>query len=221
MRLNRLLVLLPFTVACKADPGRTNTSSSSSTQTVIGGWETASTHRASSVLPAKPAGPARDGAYEAALAASTLPDEKTQPRVTLAATDETDVSNYQSSGWWLGWDGSSPNPGRFSADFVRFTSGVLFLKLDTTLVRNRTDPPFDTKLADSVAVRGLAKTERFATDCRFGAHPADERLTGLLPDSTPDKWMRARLAWMFDTVSARIRRMKPDSISCMLSQNPD
>ena len=130
MRLNWLFVLLQFAVACKADAPRTNTSSSSSTQAVIAGWESASPHHDSNILADKPAAPALDSSYAAALAASTLPDEKTEPRVTLAASDETDVSNYQSAGWWLGYEnhGSNPKPPRFSADFARFTSGVLFPK---------------------------------------------------------------------------------------------
>ena len=219
-----MIVLVLLSAACKVDAPRTNTlSSSSSTLAVIAGWESTATHRDSSIRSDKPTPPAGDSAYRAALAANVLPDEKTEPRVTLAASDETDVSNYQSSGWWLGWgsDGSVAKSPRFSADFVRFTSGVLLLKLDTTHVRNRTEPPFDTKLADSIAVRGLGTSERFATDCRFSAHSVDERLTGLVPDTTPEKWMRPRLAWLFDTVSARIRRIRPDSISCILSPDPD
>jgi hypothetical protein len=217
-----MIVLVPLTAACKVEAPQTNTSSSSSsTRAVISGWEPTSTHYDSSIGSDKLTVPADDSAYRAALAANILPDEKTEPRVTLAASDETDASNYQSSGWWLGWDGSGARSPRFSADFNRFTSGVLLLKLDTTLLRNRTGPPFDTKLADSIAVRGLGRTERFATDCRFSAHSVDERLTGLVPDTTPERWMRPRLAWLFDTVAARIRRMRPDSISCILSPNPD
>jgi hypothetical protein len=213
-----LLVFVPLSLACNGDAPRTDTSSSvSSTRAVIAGYESTSTRRDSSSRSVKTTAPAADSAYEARLAVNLLPDEKSGQPVTLTATDETDMSNYQSSGWWLG---SEAKP-RFYADFNRFTSGVLFLKLDTTLVRNRTQPPFATKLADSVAVRGLGKTERFATDCRFGAHSADERLTGLVADTTPERWMRPRLAWLFDTVSARIRRMRPDSISCALSSNPD
>jgi len=201
VRLSSLLVLLlSLLAACKPDVPPTNTSSG------IGADKQGS--------------PSRDSAYLTALAGNIPRDDKTELPVTLAANDETDVSNYQSSGWSLGRENTS-KPARFSADFVRFTSGVLILKLDTTLVRNRTEPPFDSKLVDSLAVRGLGKTERFATDCRFGTQPADERLTGLVPDSTPDRWMQARLAWLLDTASARIRRIRPDSISCMLSQEPD
>jgi hypothetical protein len=224
VKLPSLLVLLvSLSVGCKGDAPRTNVAASSSTITVLAGWESTSIRRDSSVVTSNPASPAEDSPYAFALAANILPDEKAALQVRLAASDETDVSNYQASGWWLGPDMDGPNakPPHYSADFVRFTSGVLLLKLDTTLVRNRTEPPFDTKVADSIAVRGLGRAERFATDCRFGAHPVDERLTGVVPDSVPDRWMKARLAWLFDTVSARIRRVRPDSISCMLSANPD
>lgn len=213
-----MLVFVPLSLACSADTPRTDASSSvSSTRAVIAGWESTSTPQSSSSGRVKTTAPLADSAYEARLAANFLPDEKSDRPVTLAPTDETDVSNYQSSDWSLG---SEAKP-RFSADFNRFTSGVLFLKLDTTLVRNRTEPPFDTKLADSIAVRGLGKTERFATDCKYAQHSVDERLTGLVPDTTPEKWMHPRLAWIFDTVAARIRRMRPDSIACALQSNPD
>lgn len=224
MKLYWGIIVLAALAACKVDTPQTNTSSSSSsTRAVIAGWKSTTTHHDSSIGSDKTTAPADDSVYRAALVANILPDEKTEPRVTLAASDETDVSNYQSSAWWLGWGkgGSDAKSPRFSADFDRFTSGVLLLTLDTTLLRNRTEPPFDTKLADSIAVQGLRRTERFATDCRFSTHPVDERLTGLVPDTTPERWMRPRLAWLFDTVSARIRRIRPDSISCMLLPNPD
>ena len=221
MKSHWLIVVLPL-AACKVDPSRKDTSSSSSSaQTVVAGWESVSGNRDSAITAANPQTPAEDSAYAAAVKASVLPNQKTESRVTLAPTDETDVSNYQSSGWWLGWDGSGAKSPRFSADFVRFTSGVLLLKLDTTLIRNRTEPPFDTRLADSIAVQGLRKTERFATDCKLGTHSVDARLTGLVVDTIPEKWMRPRLAWLFDTVSARIRRIKPDSLSCVLTSDPD
>ena len=217
-----LMAALPFAATtCNVDAPRTNSSSSPSVRTVVAGWESVSIKRDSTIAANNPVMPSDDSACTAALDANILPNEKTEPRVTLAPTDETDVSNYQSSGWWLGWDGSNAKSPRFSADFVRFTSGVLLLKLDTTLARNRTEPPFDTKLADSIAVRGLGKTERFATDCKFGTHSVDARLTGLVPDSMPERWMRPRLGWLFDTVSAKIRRIRPDSLSCILASDPD
>jgi hypothetical protein len=218
-----LIVVLPLAAACKADSPRKNTPSlrSSADTIVVAGWESVSVNRDSAITTANPQTPAEDTAYEAVVEASVLPNQKTESRVTLAPTDETDMSNSQSSGWWLGWDGSSAKSPRFSADFVRFSSGVLVLKLDTTLIRNRTEPPFDTRLADSIAVQGLKKTDRFATDCKLGAHSVDPRLTGLVSDTIAEKWMRPRLAWLFDTVSSRIRRIKPDSLSCILASDPD
>jgi hypothetical protein len=189
---------------------------------VVAGWESVSVDRDSSP-PERPPTPTEDSAYDALLARSILPEEKAGLPLTLAPTDETDMSNFQSAGWWLvsNKDGSRPNSMRFLGDFSRFTSGLLVLTLDTTLVRNQTEGPFDTKRADSIAVPGLGKTERFSTDCRFAAHPLDERINGLVPDTTANKWMRPRLVWFFDTTSARIRRIRPDSISCMLMPDPD
>lgn len=218
------IVLGALTAGCTAEPPRTDTSltTASSTRTVVAGWESVSVRRDS--IPAeRPPPPTEDSAYNAFLSASIVPEEKAGPPLTLATTDETDMSNYQSAGWWLGINknGSRPNSMRFLADFSRFTSGLLVLILDTTLVRNQTEAPFDTKRADSIAVPRLGKTERFSTDCKFGAHPLDERINGVVPDTTANKWMRPRLVWLFDTVSARIRRIKPDSISCMLMPDAD
>lgn len=221
---------LPIIVAsaiagCTAERPRTDTSLSaaSSTRTVVAGWESVSVRRDSTIPAEKPSTPAEDSTYNALLAVSILHGEETDPPVRLAPTDETDMSNYQAAGWWLGYnkDGSRPKSVRFSADYSRFTSGVLLLTLDTSLVRNQTEAPFDTQRADSIGVRGLGKNERFSTDCKFGAHSVDERINGLVPDTTAEKWMRPRLAWLFDTAYARIRRIRPDSISCMLMPDPD
>src|SRR5436305_11193055 len=97
--------------------------------------------------------------------------------------------------------GVRPKSMRFLSDFSRFSSGVLVVTLDTTLVRNQSEAPFDTKRADSIAVRDLGKTERFSTDCKFGAHSRDERINGVVPDTTPEQWMRPRLAWLLATLT--------------------
>jgi hypothetical protein len=160
--------------------------------------------------------------YDAALAAAVLSDEANTGTITHAPSDSTDTTNYQAEGWWLGRDDRSPRERwRFSADFQRFTSGVLVLRLDTLLVRNRQQPPFLSARADSVAVRGLRKSERLATHCQVIGHRTDDRLLGLMPDSTSERWMTPRLAWFVDTVAARFRRMKPGVLTCRLAENPD
>lgn len=48
-----------------------------------------------------------------------------------------------------------------------------------------------------------------------------ERLLGLVPHSTPELWMAPRSAWFVDTVRSRIRRIRPDALSCWLAADPD
>jgi hypothetical protein len=220
MRFFWLLIALTL-AACTVERAKTDRSppAASSTRTVVASWESVSVRRDSTLSAESPSITVDDSTYNALLAANTLPEEKTAATVRLAPNDTIDMSNFQSSGWWLGVgkDGSR----RFSADYERYTSGMLVLTLDTTLVRNQRDAPFDTKRADSIAASGLGRTERFSSECKFGAHSTDERITGLVRDSTPEIWTRPRLAWLFDTAYARIRRMRPDSIACMLMPDPD
>lgn len=161
------------------------------------------------------------GATREADSASTQ-SASTSP-VTITASDETDVSNYQAAGWRLAGvaDSAGDTVFRFFPGFRRFSSGVLIFTLDTTLTRDRTGPPFDTHLADSIAIRGLGAFERFATDCRIGTTALDERIVGVVPDTVPERWMRPRVAWTIDTTVARIRELKPDSVLCKLRNNPD
>jgi hypothetical protein len=160
--------------------------------------------------------------YEAMIVSRVLPDEPMTAAITLAPNDTADITNYQAEAWWLGRDDRSPRERwRFSADFERYASGALVLKLDTLIVRDRQQPPFHTAKADSIAVRGLRPLERFATRCRVIAHRTDDRLLGLLSDSTSERWRTPRLAWFVDTMASRFRRVKPDSLACWLAGNPD
>ena len=206
--------------ACKANTPATKATSTAAAH-VVSRWEPVVRPPDSNVVPQNHPAASDDSSYRAALAASLLPDEAPAARVAPLPSDDTNLSNYQSSGWWLGWSNDQSTHSRFSADFDRFTSGVLIFKIDTLLARDQKEPPFDGKLADSVAIRGLSATERFATGCRFGTRPADERITGVVPDSTRERWMQPRLAWLIDTVTARIRRIRPDSIACALEPDPD
>jgi hypothetical protein len=179
--------------------------------------------RVDSLVLAEPRGARPAGAaYERALAASVLRQDASE-RVSLAPGDEEDLSNYQAESWWMGvGDTSAPSRRwRFSAAFERYTSGVLTFRLDTLVERRRRAPPFESVTADSVAVRGLGAIERFATRCRFGAYGTDERIAGVVRDSTPDRWMQPRIAFFIDTVASRIRRMRADLLACRLAPNPD
>ena len=160
--------------------------------------------------------------YEAAVRASVLPDETSAGAARLAPSDTIDTSNYQAAAWWMGRDDSSPrHRWRFSAEFARYTSGVVVFKLDTLLVRDQQRPPFNSATADSIAVGGLRKPERLSTVCRVAGHRSDDRILGLMPDSTSGRWIPPRLAWFVDTVTSRFRRMKPDGLACRLDGEPD
>ena len=170
----------------------------------------------------EPGAAATGPSYEAHLAALVLPDGGAAAAVNLAPSDSTDMTNYQAQGWWLGRDDTSPRRRwRFSAGFERFTSGVVALRLDTLLVRDQQEPPFNTTHADSVAVGGLHPVERLATTCRVVGHRPDDRIIGVVRDSTPERWTTPRLAWFVDTAQSRFRRVKPDSLACWLAPNPD
>jgi len=175
-----------------------------------------------SAVTTEPGAAATGPSYEADLVALVIPDGGASAAVTLAPGDTTDITNYQAQGWWLGRDDTSPRQRwRFAADFARFTSGVAVLRLDTLLVRDQQDPPFHSALADSVAVGGLRTVERLATTCRVVGHRTDDRIIGLVRDSTPERWMTPRLAWFVDTTRSRFRRIRPDSLACWLAPNPD
>lgn len=137
--------------------------------------------------------------------------------------DETDTSNYQAAYWHFGSTEDSPQRSlaRFSAGFERYTSGALIVTLDTALDRFHLGPPYLTSRTDSIMVRGLGKTERFANDCRVGTQPRDARLLGVVRDSTPLLWTVPRLAWTIDSVAAKFRPIRTDSLLCSLRENPD
>ena len=166
--------------------------------------------------------PATGASYDAALTQIILPDDAPTAGILLSAADSTDLSNYQSAAWWMG---DVNNAGavwpRFALDFERFTSGVLILRLDTLLVRDQQQPPYDLTQADSIAVGGLRKTERLAMRCRMNGYQGDHRIVGLMPDSSTERWFKPRMAWLVDTLQARFRRVRVDPLSCWLDPNPD
>lgn len=141
--------------------------------------------------------------------------------VTLSPTDTLDGSNYQAAAWWMrGNDTSSRGRNRFALGYERYASGVLILKLDTLLERDRQQIPFETAIADSIAVAGLAPIEGIADECRRGQQ-TDEHIVGLLPADTVGVWMRPRLAWFVDTLASRFRLVPTDSLSCWLPPDRD
>jgi hypothetical protein len=224
--LSWMATTLAFAVGCKADPPasakQAGFASSTPVRGVIAGWEPIPLRPDSSNPPAK-SSPAEDGLYWSALKSLVLPDETITKPVMLASTDETDVTNAQGASMRLGRDADA-DAGRpvFSVDFTRFSSGVLIMTLERSPVGQAAENlPDIIKPSDSIAVAGLAPTERVASECRLGLRSRNELLMGVVPDSSRMHWMRPRLAWLVDTVSSRFRRIRPDSVSCLIWEDPD
>lgn len=222
MRLARALVMLAVvTSACRQTPHRADTAAAtdSSRQLIA----VATVHGPPDPPPEPPPISAAEAAqYRQRILASVLPDLGVVETVRPTADDTTSLTNYQAASWRLGDEDTFPtkNPVRFFANFDRFTSGVLVLTLDTALTRTMREPPFESRVADSISIRGLGRRERFAVQCQFGTHQIDDQIVGVVRDTISEQWQRARLAWLFDTSTARIRPMRPDSVSCRLL-NPD
>lgn len=163
-----------------------------------------------------PVGPAYDRAIAAFVGSGSL------AAAGPLAPDDTDITNYQAAGGWMrGNDTSARGRNRFAIGYERFTAGVLVLRLDTLLERERKETPFETAGADSLAVAGLARAERVADECRLLGFETDQHIVGLLPSDTVGVWMRPRLAWYVDTVAARFRPLRPDSLACWLPPDRD
>jgi hypothetical protein len=176
-----------------------------------------------SVPPPSGRPPARGAEYERAVRASFLPDAREGPPVRPTASDDTDLSNYQGGGGRMFVDEEDIGrvPVRFFTNFDRFTSGVVIVTVDTTLDGHRQRPPFDSRMADSIAVAGLRPRERVATTCRFGTYDRDERIIGVLRSDARQRWMPARIAWFLDTTAVRIRNIRPTSVTCIRDEGPD
>lgn len=169
-----------------------------------------------------PLGRTASGAdYDSALARLRLPITPAQP-LKLTVADTTDGNNYQAAAEWMrGNDTSSRGRNRFTLGWERYASGVLIVRLDTLLDRHRQQSPFETTLADSVAHVGLTRAEVVADECRLAGYEPDQRVVGVLPDDTVGVWMRPRVAWFVDTIAARVRRIRPDSLACWLIPDRD
>lgn len=194
----------------------------SDTRHVVAGWEPMPLRGDSLNQREKPRSAAEDSAYWLALTSLALPNDTNTKPVKLAPTDETDVTNLQGSSMRLGRDADA-DAGRsvFSVDFTRYSSGALIMTLERSPVGQAAENLSEVKPSDSIAVAGLGLTERVGSECRLGSRRRNELLMGVVPDSTRMHWMRPRLAWLVDTVAARFRRIRPDSVSCLLWEDPD
>jgi hypothetical protein len=216
--------VLGLVLACKAGSSASGARQpvvTSSTRRVVAGWEAMPSRADSSNLPPKPLSAEEDSLYWLALTSLVLPNSIAKP-VKLAPTDDTDVTNVQGSSMRLGRDAGA-DAGRpvFSVDFTRYSSGALIMTLERSPVGQAAENLSDVKPSDSIAVAGLGPTERVGSECRLGSRRRNELVMGVVPDSTRMHWMRPRLAWLVDTVAARFRRIRPDSVSCLLWEDPD
>ena len=219
-----ILALLLVAGSCRRNsPVTTNEPSPIEPQAikVVVPWRIEPTPAAPQSLPERPT-PQQDSLYRSKLLTYLLARVRTTTPVRLTPRDTIDFTNYQSEGGWLGvTDITAPwSDRRFFTYATRYSSGVMVFTLDTA-VRQGSQDELDSRRVDSIAVRGLRPTERFANRCKFGSREVDDRLMGVTPDSVPEKWMRPRLAWFVDTLTVRIRRIRPDSVSCILLPTGD
>lgn len=117
--------------------------------------------------------------------------------------------------------GEYENTSRFSARAYYFSNAPLQLWLDTSTHRARQKTPRSSFApADSLAISDLETGEFFTQYCRVDAGLADGQIGGLARTLVPEQWERPRLAWVFDTVTSRIRSIPADSVSCAVPE-PD
>jgi hypothetical protein len=219
-----LWLLVVFVSACneRGDDAAASSDSVGATSQVRHGQARPESIAIDSAITIVPGLSAKGTTYEIALAQRVLPDEPPTIVISLTPSDTIDTANYQAAGWWLGYnDSSARGRWRFSADFERFASGVLVLRLDTLLFRDQLQPPFSSARADSIAVGGLREKERLATRCSVVGYHTDDRILGLMPDSSSERWMTPRMAWLVDTVASRFRRISTDVLTCWRAPNPD
>jgi hypothetical protein len=66
----------------------------------------------------------------------------------------------------------------------------------------------------------LAQHEALSNTCRLGSAQLDDRIVGIMRDTIRERWIKPRLAWMFDTLSVRIKTIPVNSVFCILKM-PD
>lgn len=136
---------------------------------------------------------------------------------TTAKTQASDSVVYEN--WWnMGTDLDEPEKNfesRFAVRVTELSSGTLTVYLDSA---SSTSAPEGRKffLADSVAVTGLTKLDKFTQGCTYGAGPWQPRI-GVMRDSVYERSGRPRFIWVLDTLNARIRPVPTDSASCFIA----
>lgn len=118
--------------------------------------------------------------------------------------------------WSFGQSSAIRTVSRFAGESKIYSSGRLVLGLDTAL--NRTgDALLSAARADSLIVSGVDSSERLATFCRFGSSDEHGERVGLVAGQSERTWRQPRLAWLFDSTSARIRAVRTDSTVCAVA----
>ncbi len=116
-------------------------------------------------------------------------------------------------------EGEYENVSRFSARSHYFSDGRLLLWLDTSTSRaEQRTPRRHFVVADSVSISTLGPGEFFTQYCRIGEGLADGQIGGTARTLEPERWEKPRLAWVFDTLTSRIRSIPPDSATCAVSE---
>jgi hypothetical protein len=92
----------------------------------------------------------------------------------------------------------------------------MVLSLDTAIARTG-NAMLAGALADSAVVTGVATQERLGSFCRVRGQDQHGEVVGLIQTVSQEQWTPARVAWIFDTSTSRIRQLPPDSIVCAVA----
>ena len=115
--------------------------------------------------------------------------------------------------WSFGQSSDTRTVSRYAGGSTIFSNGKLVLTLDTATLRTG-NALLSGARADSTIVTGVRLNELLASFCRVAGQDQHGQLVGLIQPASQEQWTRARLTWVFDTSTARIRGVPPDSTIC-------
>ena len=115
-------------------------------------------------------------------------------------------------------EGEYENASHFSARSQYFSDGRLLLWLDSSTNRAEQRTRRHFVVADSVSISTLRPGEFFTRYCRIGEGLADGQVGGTARTLEPERWEKPRLAWVFDTLTSRIRSIRPDPVTCAVPE---
>jgi hypothetical protein len=160
----------------------------------------------------KPAVDSSTEAHTVVLPAAKQQTESTTKADTLPDNDPLKDLLQGESGWITPGQPARDNHPGFVAGFMSYNSGAAYIKLDSA-VRLPAHPDSLFATVDSLAFRfNPRRPERVSGRCNSGS--ARGPIFGVVPDTTPDRTVRATRAWIVDTIEMKIRPIPADSVMC-------